>query len=100
LAARYQISFTPRARRDLSSLPKEVQRRLDVRILALSENPRPPGSKKLSGEEDLYRIRLGDYRVIYGVYEEQLLVLVIKVGPRRDVYRSLRSIHRKPDSVE
>ncbi len=52
----------------------------------LSENPRPHGSKKLKGFENSYRIRVGDYRVIYEVHDDVLLVLIMKVGPRRNIY--------------
>lgn len=85
--ARYRVAFTGTARKQLASLPRDVQRRLDVRILALGENPRPPGSKKLEGTKDLYRIRAGDYRIIYQVADRVLLVLVVRIGHRSDVYR-------------
>jgi mRNA interferase RelE/StbE len=63
--------------------------RVNAAILALSEDPYPPGSKKLQGEEDLYRVRVGDYRVLYRVEDERLVVLVVNIGHRRDIYRSL-----------
>lgn len=86
---RYEIRFTRAAERGLASLSKSDQRRLDAAILGLSGNPHPPGSKKLRGAADLYRIRLGDYRVLYTVEEDRLVVLVADVGHRRDIYRSL-----------
>jgi len=70
-------------------LPKAVLRRVDSAILALATNPHPPGSRKLQGEEDLYRVRVGDYRVIYRIEEDRLVVVVVNVGNRRDIYRSL-----------
>ena len=64
--------------------------RLGRRIDSLVENPRPQGIKKLAGEEDLYRLRVGDYRVIYQIQEKRLIVLVVGVGHRADVYRVVR----------
>jgi mRNA interferase RelE/StbE len=69
-------------------LPRVVQRRVDAAILALAEVPHPPGSKKLQGEDDLYRIRVGDYRILYRVEENRLIILVVDVGNRRDIDRS------------
>ena len=54
---------------------------------ALGQEPRPHGVRKLSGEEELYRIRVGDYRVIYAIEDDALIVLVVAVGDRRDIYR-------------
>lgn len=70
-------------------LPRDIQHRLDPALLALADNPRPPGCKKLQGREETYRIRVGDYRVIYRVEDDRLIVLVIEIGHRRDVYRGL-----------
>jgi mRNA interferase RelE/StbE len=64
-----------------------VLRRVDAVILGLADAPHPPGSKKFQGGDDLYRLRTGDYRVIYQVAEEHLVVLVVNVGHRRDIYR-------------
>ena len=75
--------------RDLKALPKSVLRRVDRRILSLADDPLPRGAQKLKGEEDLYRIRVGDYRIIYRVEEEVVLVIVFRIGHRRDVYRGL-----------
>jgi mRNA interferase RelE/StbE len=83
----YRITFTPEASREFSSLPKDVQRRIDPRILALADNPWPPGSKKLKGMKNLHRIRIGDYRVVYQVQSDVLLVLVVRIGHRREIYR-------------
>ena len=65
-----------------------MQRRILSRIELLAENPRPPGAIKLTGQ-DAYRIRIGDYRVIYAIADKQLVVLVVDVGHRWDVYRNL-----------
>jgi mRNA interferase RelE/StbE len=87
VAAKYRVEITPAAQRELSKLPKKVQKRIDKRIQALAENPRPPGSKKLEAEDDFHRIRVGDYRIVYQIKDKLLLVLVIRIGHRREVYR-------------
>ncbi|HKP52834.1 MAG TPA: type II toxin-antitoxin system RelE/ParE family toxin [Chloroflexia bacterium] len=83
----YTITFAKRAERQFRALPREVQVRLKARIDALAENSRPQGVEKLSAEDNLYRIRSGDYRVIYEIRDAELLILVAKVGHRREVYR-------------
>ena len=87
MPAKYRVEITPSAQRELSKLPKNVQKRVDERIQALAENPRPPGSKKLEGEDGFHRIRVGDYRIVYQIKDKVLLVLVIRIGNRREVYR-------------
>ncbi len=82
----YTIEFRPRALRDLKGLPRDVQRRILKHIEDLADDPRPPGVKKLSGAEDLYRIRIGDYRVIYQIRDKVLLVVVVRIGHRGDIY--------------
>jgi mRNA interferase RelE/StbE len=84
----YRIVFKESARRELAALPIAVQKRLDARLVALADNPRPAGVKALQGQKGLFRLRVGDYRVIYHIHDEQLLVLVIKIGHRREVYRA------------
>jgi mRNA interferase RelE/StbE len=83
----YQIEFTRPADKQLKALPVNVQERLQPKIDALAQEPRPTGVTKLQGNEDLYRIRVGDYRIIYSIQDDLLLVLVVTVGHRRDVYR-------------
>lgn len=83
----WRIEFTRTAEQQFRDLPRKEQRRLAARIDALADNPRPPGVKKLAGEESLYRLRSGDYRVLYTVKDTLLIVLVVKIGHRRDVYR-------------
>jgi mRNA interferase RelE/StbE len=84
--ASYRLLIKPSAVKELEALPAKDRRRLVARVQGLSDDPRPPGSEKLSGHA-LYRIRQGNYRVLYSVEDEALIVLVIKVGHRRDVYR-------------
>ena len=83
----YAVELRPAARRDLRKIPKMDAGRIIAAIESLAKNPRPPGVKKLVGVEELYRIRVGDYRIVYQVQDERLLVLVVKIGHRREVYR-------------
>jgi len=83
----YAIEFKPAAFRQLEKLPREVQERIAVKIETLRNDPFPAGCKKLFGLPDLWRVRVGDYRVIYQVRRGMLLILVLTVGHRRDVYR-------------
>ncbi|HXZ26738.1 MAG TPA: type II toxin-antitoxin system RelE/ParE family toxin [Terriglobales bacterium] len=84
---RYSIAFRPAALRSLESLPRPLQERIWTAIGALADAPYPPGAKKLKGPERYWRIRVGDYRVVYDVQHERLVVLVVRVGHRREVYR-------------
>ena len=84
----YSIVIAPAAKRDLKRLPKDALRRVGTAITSLANDPHPAGSTKLSGT-DFYRVRVGDYRVIYRVQEQQVVVLVLRVGHRRDIYRNL-----------
>ena len=83
----YKIEFSPRADRQFRNLPQKAQARLKPRIDALTNNPRPRGVEKLQGEDNFYRIRMGDDRIIYQVQDKALLILVVKIGHRSDVYR-------------
>jgi len=67
--------------------PKAVRKKVVERIQALADNPRPPGCEKLSGHPDRYRARQGVWRVVYAIEDEELVVFVVKVGHRREVYR-------------
>jgi mRNA interferase RelE/StbE len=84
--ASYRLAFKSSVARDLRAIPNADVARLLARIQALAENPRPPGCEKLSGLPR-YRIRQGVYRIVYEIQDEQLVVLVVKLGHRRDVYR-------------
>jgi mRNA interferase RelE/StbE len=83
----YRIELRPVAVRQFSALPRAVQHRLRAKIDALANNPRPHGVKKLEGSPDLYRARAGDYRIIYQIQDAVLLITVVKVAHRKDVYR-------------
>ncbi|TAG94656.1 MAG: type II toxin-antitoxin system RelE/ParE family toxin [Oscillatoriales cyanobacterium] len=84
----YEVGFKPAALRQLRKLDVDVQVSIVAAIESLAEYPRPEGCKKLKGETDLYRIRVANkYRVIYQIQDNQLLITVVKVGHRRDIYR-------------
>jgi mRNA interferase RelE/StbE len=83
----YAIQFKPAALRQFEKLSRDVQKRIAAKIADLSGNPFPAGCKRLSGVPDAWRIRAGDYRIVYQVRREVLLVLILTVGHRRDVYR-------------
>jgi mRNA interferase RelE/StbE len=86
----YKVIFKPSAEHDFSHLPGNIQRQVNARILALADNPRPHGVEKLKGQpEPLYRIRSGDYRIVYAIHDQVLLILVVRVQHRREVYRGL-----------
>lgn len=83
---KYQISFGKKAEKQFTKLPRATQVRLMQKIDMLAINPRPSGVTKLSGEEAIYRIRDGDYRIVYSIQDTALMVLVVKIGHRRDIY--------------
>jgi mRNA interferase RelE/StbE len=83
----YQIEFVKKAAKQFRVLPTQEQERLQPKIEDLAIEPRPNGVVKLAGEEDLYRIRVGDYRIIYSIQDDQLLILVVKIGHRKEIYR-------------
>ncbi|YAL83563.1 type II toxin-antitoxin system RelE family toxin [Dermacoccaceae bacterium W4C1] len=87
MSAGYTVEFTTAAARMVRRLDPPVRRRVLSGIAALSADPRPPGVKKLAGAENAWRIRLGDYRVIYEVHDSALTVLVVDAGHRREIHR-------------
>lgn len=82
----FQIEYTKGARKDLKKLDQATKERIGAAIDALSLEPHPIGSIKMVGSEALYRIRIGNYRVIYEVQNKILTVFIIKVGHRKDIY--------------
>jgi len=84
--ASYSLFIKPSAAKELESLPAKPRQKIARKIQALGGDPRPHGSEKLSGE-DLYRIRQGDYRIVYGIQDKAASVVVIRIAHRRDVYR-------------
>lgn len=82
----FKISFTRSARKELEALPSNIVQRIYPRIESLSENPRPSGCKKLKGSTELWRFRVGDYRVIYSILDEEIRIEIIAVRHRREAY--------------
>ena len=85
--AKYKITIKKSAAKELEDIPKKDLRRIVKRIQSLAANPRPHGSQKLSNNEQ-YRVRQGDYRVVYCVDDKKFLVDIVKIGHRREIYRS------------
>ena len=86
----YRIEMTPRSLKDLRAIrDRRLHDRLTTAIARLADNPRPVGSRKLVGEVDQWRVRVGDWRIVYGIEDERLVVLVVTVAPRDGVYRGV-----------
>ena len=83
----YEIRIKASALKAIKKLGKQIRGRIVARIVELADDPRPRGCTGLSGPGPFYRVRVGDYRIIYEVEDDVLVVLVLKVGHRRDVYR-------------
>ncbi len=83
----YEIQFAPAAVRDLKRIQGNPLRRITDAIETLADDPRPAGCAKLAGDDDFWRIRVGQYRVVYQIEDDRLIVLVVRVAHRRDVYR-------------
>ena len=90
----YEVIFHAGALREFDKLPDATRRRLTRIIDDLAEEPRPQGVVKLASV-DAYRIRVGDYRIAYAVRDERLVVLVVKVGHRRDIYKEIATIRQR-----
>lgn len=84
---RYRVEIARRAVKSIARLPRSEQLRIRAAIDLLADEPRPPGCVALSGEESVYRVRVGDYRILYEVIDARLVVQVVRVGHRRDAYR-------------
>jgi len=84
--AQYRVIIRKSVAKDMKGIPQQDARRIVAAIKSLSDNPRPPGTKKLSGQER-YRLRQGNYRILYEIEDDRLIVCVVRVGDRRDVYR-------------
>jgi mRNA interferase RelE/StbE len=83
----WRVEITPRAEREIRSLPASIRRRVARPITALSQHARPSGVRKLTGAADLYRLRVGDYRVLYQIRDEAHVIVILRVGHRRLIYR-------------
>lgn len=85
----YSVLISSAAKRAITKLPVVVRTRVDKAILSLSDNPRPRGCTKLAGTSNGWRIRVGDWRILYTIEDDRLIVLVVDVGHRGEVYRGL-----------
>ena len=83
----YELIIKPTAEKSLDKLPRSTRRRIVDALKDLRSDPRPAGVAKLVGEEDLWRIRIGSYRVVYEIHDDRLVVLVLRVAHRKDIYR-------------
>ncbi len=83
----YTIEFSRAAEKQLYDLQNVDQKRIAKKIDKLASNPFPSGHEKLKGSDEFYRIRQGDYRIIYSIFEKKLTILIVKIGHRREVYR-------------
>jgi len=83
----WRIELKPAAQRDLARLPREAQRRIARRIDALADEPYPDDAKKLAAEDNIWRVRAGDYRILYQPQKKVLLILVIRIADRKEAYR-------------
>ena len=84
--ARYELRFAARVVKDLRGIPRRDVDRILRCVRSLQEDPRPPGARKLAGSES-YRVRQGDYRIVYSIFDDVLVVEIVQVGHRKDVYR-------------
>jgi mRNA interferase RelE/StbE len=87
--SRWQVIIHRKAERILKRLDGDMLERIRQAIRGLASEPRPAGYKKLTGYENLYRIRVGDWRIIYAIEDKELIVLVLEISPRGGVYRNL-----------
>ena len=83
----YRLFSAPTAKKELERLPKKMRDRITAAIDALADNPRPHGSLKLEGAVNRYRIRVGEYRIVYSIEDKILTVLIIRIRHRKDAYR-------------
>jgi mRNA interferase RelE/StbE len=83
----YRVEIARRVAKTLDGLPRKEQQRIRAAIELLAETPRPPGCVKMVDEPNVYRVRVGDYRIVYEVLDDRLIIHVVRVGHRRDVYR-------------
>lgn len=85
--ASYEVRWSAAAGRELRAIPADPRRRILIAVLSLADDPFLPGSRKLKDGAAEYRLRVGDYRVLYDVYRTEVVVQVLRVGHRREVYR-------------
>lgn len=87
MTSTYEVRLARRAERSLASLERREPQRIRAALDLLADNPRPPNCVAMQGEDSVYRVRVGDYRIVYEVIDAVLLVHVVRIGHRREVYR-------------
>ncbi len=85
--AKFRLEISATAEKQMRKLDKTDQIRVLRAVQNLAREPRPPGTRKLRGYEDVYRIRVGSHRILYSIESRRLLIIILKVGHRRDIYR-------------
>jgi mRNA interferase RelE/StbE len=89
VSSRYTVEFERSAKKELDRLDGPIRARVLRKVAALEDDPRPPGATRLVGADDLWRIRIGDYRVVYAIEDDRLVVIVVRVAGRGKVYRDI-----------
>ena len=84
---RYRIELKPSAAKSLARLPVDLQKRIVRAVEILAGDPRPHGVAKMAGDDNLWRVRVGDFRIVYEIHDDMLLVMVLRIGHRREVSR-------------
>ena len=85
----YSIQFTSSSAKEIEALPAFEVTKIFSKIESLNENPKPHGTKKLKGKASLWRIRFGNYRVVYSILEKKLIIEIIRIAPRKEAYKNL-----------
>jgi len=88
-SARYIVTVTKRARKELAALPRKAREHIEKTIDSLELHPRPEGCKKLKGSSDLWRVAAGEYRILYIIEDRIVLITVVRIADRKDAYRNL-----------
>ena len=89
MSDRYAVEFERSAKKNLDRLDGPIRARVLRKVAALADDPRPPGATRLVNADDLWRIRIGDYRVVYAIEDDRLVVIVVRVAGRGKVYRDI-----------
>jgi len=87
LTGPYEVEISRTAEKQLRKLPRDDQERVARKMLLLANDPFPQGTRRLTGYDDVYRVRVGQYRILYSVSRRRLVIVILKVGHRKDVYR-------------
>lgn len=86
---KYKVAFKRSAAKALKSIPRSDQRRIAAKIDSLADNPPDPNTTKMKGNNPFHKVRIGDYRIVYEIQDDILLILIVKIGHRKDIYRNL-----------